>query len=437
MRSRKILALSLALVGLSVVTALAMVFILKSPSRRNSISPQSRRDALISGQADRRILFAQKTIERAPNRPEGYNQLASAYLQKARESSDFSFYAKAESALTRSFEVEPDNYDAVKLKAKIELSQHRFKDALKTARRAQLRRLDDHEVWGEITDALVELGDYSGAVRAAQKMVDLRPDSSAYARISYLRSLHGDTEGAIQTMKMAVRATDPRDPEGVAWCRVQLGNEFLNAGNPVEAEREFEGALLTFSGYRPALEAKAKAKLAAGDFSGALSIYERQQAEAPTADGALAIADLQTYLGRPIEARKNYEAFESLERENAATENSWRHMVNYWLDQDRNLSQALEFAAREYEVRKDVFTCDSFAWALFKNGRFAEANKLIKEALRLGTRDTRINYHAGVIYKALNMHSKAARHLELALSMSSSPNLHQTESAKQLLDELN
>ena len=32
------------------------------------------------------------------------------------------------------------------------------------------------------------------AVKAAQRMVDLRPDSSSYARVSYRRSLHGDTE---------------------------------------------------------------------------------------------------------------------------------------------------------------------------------------------------------------------------------------------------
>ena len=128
----------------------------------------------------------------------------------------------AEDALNRSPAVGPDNYNALKLRAKLQLTNHQFAEALETARRAQTFRDDDHDVWGMITDALVETGDLAGAVRAAQRMVDLRPDSSAYARISYLRELHGDTEGAIQAMTLAVKAANPNDPEGLEWYRAQL-----------------------------------------------------------------------------------------------------------------------------------------------------------------------------------------------------------------------
>ena len=72
-------------------------------------------------------------------------------------------------------------------------------------------------------------------------------------------------------------------------------------------------------------------------------------------------------------------------------------MVNYWLDHDQNLAEALTLATREHETRKDIFTCDALAWALFKNGHTDEAKKLIAEALRTGSKDTRINYHAELI----------------------------------------
>ncbi|HEU4477139.1 MAG TPA: hypothetical protein VFR80_01395 [Pyrinomonadaceae bacterium] len=81
-------------------------------------------------------------------------------------------------------------------------------------------------------------------------------------------------------------------------------------------------------------------------------------------------------------------------------EKSWLHLVNHWLDHDRNLDQALTLATQEYESRKDIFTCDSLAWALFKNGRVSEAKKYIKEALRTGTKDERINSHARLINKS-------------------------------------
>ncbi len=341
--------------------------------------------------ADERILRAVRAIERSPGRAEGYNQLASAYMQKARETADFDLNAKADDAITRSLEAEPDNYDALKLRAKLQLTYHRFAEALETARHAQTVRTDDHDVWGQITDALVELGDYEGAVKAAQTMVDLRPDSSSYARVSYLRSLHGDADGAIEAMTLAAQAANPNDPEAIAWCHVQIGNELKNAGKLNEAEREFDKALGLFKDHPLALRGKAEARVAAGDVQGAIEICEREE---ESADAAQMLGDLYARIGRHDDARKAFEKFETLERKNAAIERSWRHLVNHWLDHDQNLDQALSLATQEYEARKDIFTCDSLAWALFKNGRAEEAKKLMREALRTGTKDARINQHA-------------------------------------------
>jgi tetratricopeptide (TPR) repeat protein len=347
-----------------------------------------------ANKTDQRIVRAMRAIEKLPNRAEGYNQLASAYMQKARETADFELNKSAEDAITRSLAVEADNYDALKLRAKLQLTYHRFSDALDTARQAQTVRTDDHDVWGQITDALVELGDYPGAVNAAQKMVDLRPDSSSYARVSYLRSLHGDTQGAIEAMTAAVKSANPNDPEAIAWCHVQLGNELINAGRRDAGEREFEEALRIFPDHPLALRSKAQARKDAGDIEAAIKISEREGA---SADAAQMLGDLYALQGRKDDALKQYEAFETLERENAVRERSWRHMINYWLDHDRNLEEALTLATREYETRKDIFTCDSLAWAFFKNGRIADARKLMSEALRTGTKDARIAHHAGII----------------------------------------
>jgi tetratricopeptide (TPR) repeat protein len=385
---------------------------------------------------DQRIVRAQQLIARMPQRVEGYNQLAAAYMQKARETSDFSFNALASETIDRSLAVENDNYDALKLRAKLELTYHRFAEALETAHRAQKVRNDDHDVWGQITDALVELGDYKGAVTAAQKMVDLRPDSSAYARVSYLRSLHGDTDGAIAAMNAAVKSANPNDPEGVAWCHVQLGNELLNAGKLQAAERQFDEALQIFPEHRLAVEGKARSRIAAGDLQAAVAIYERGQARSASADAAATLGDLYTLTGKADLARSQYQTFEQLERDNAALEKSWRHMINFWLDHDQNLAEALTLATREHEARKDIFTCDTLAWSLFKNGKTQEAKTLIDEALRTGTKDARINYHAGVIYKTLNLRAQAVQHLRLGVAINSAFSPAQAASAKELLAEL-
>ncbi|HYG79222.1 MAG TPA: tetratricopeptide repeat protein, partial [Pyrinomonadaceae bacterium] len=366
--------------------------------------------------ADARIRAAQARIEQAPDAAEGYNLLASAYQQKARETGDFSFNAKAEAALARSEEIAPDNYDALKLRAKLLLTYHRFGEALDAARRAQAMRPQDHDVYGALTDALVELGEYEEAAEAAQTMVNLRPDTASYSRVSYLRELHGDTEGAIEAMTVAVKAASPQDPENSAWCRVQLGNLLLNAGRLAEAEREFDHALQIFPDYGLALEGKARARIAAGDFESAVNIYKREQERDPnSADAALALGDLYTRTGRAEEAARQYKLFESAERENAAAENDWHHLVYFWADNDRNLDEALALARRARETRRDIHTCDALAWALFKQGRIAEARAAIDEATRLGTRDARILYHAGLIYNQSGDRRKAAQYLKLAL----------------------
>jgi tetratricopeptide (TPR) repeat protein len=385
--------------------------------------------------ADLRIQKAQAMIQHSSQNPDGYNLLAAAYMQKARETADHGFNARAEAALARSFEIDRDNYDALKLQAKLLLSNHRFSEALESCKRAQTVRHDDADVFGAMTDANVELGNYPEAVQAAQKMVDLRPDTSAYSRIAYLRSLHGDNRGAINAMKVAVRAADPGDPEAMAWCRVQLGNELMNIGKREEAENEYTQALRIFPIHRAAIEAKARARVAAGDMNGAIALYNQAQATGPSADPALAMGDLYMCLGRDDEAKRQYELFESLEKENVKVENSWRHLIYYWLDHDKNVEEALGHAQEERQQRRDIFTCDLLAWALFKNGKLSEARTAVAEALRLGTKDARIDYHAGMIDVHLGSIESGIRYLERALRGNGLDAL-QTKAAQKTLEGL-
>lgn len=405
-----------------------------SPVELNTTSPQV---SQFPTPADLRIQRAQQGVAQSPNKPEGYNLLAAAFMQKARETGDFGFNARAEGALLRSLEVEPENYDAIKLRAKLLLTYHRFSEALVIARRAQALRPDDHDNYGAITDALVELGDYAGAIESAQKMVDLRPDSASYARVSYLRSLHGDGDGAIEAMKVAVKAANPSDPEGAAWCRVHLGDELVSAGKRREGEQEYDKALYLFPDYPLALAAQARARVAAGDFKPAIGLYERAQNRTPLPDTAIALGDLYTRVGRADDAKRQYELVEFIERNSAASGTYSRQLATFWADHDVKLDEALAIAQRERSVRQDIYTCDALAWILFKNKRLDEARNSIEEALRLGTRDARIFYHAGMIYDGLGDKRNAAKYLKLSFAINPNFDLLQAEKAKQTLEAIN
>lgn len=382
---------------------------------------------------DRLVLTAQSLVEHEPKAASGYNMLASAYMQKARETGDFSLNAKAEEALARAEAAEPGDYEALKLRAKLLLTYHRFAEALEVARRAQSVNPRDHDNYGAMADALVELGDYDNAVAAAQAMVDLRPDTASYSRVSYLRELHGDTKGAIDSMRMAVEAASPKDPEGVAWCRVHLGDALAREGRAAEAEREYDHALFVFPDYHVALAAKARARLTAGDADAAVQLYRRAIERVPLPDYAAALGDLLTKLGRADEARRQYELVEFVERSGAQEGTYTRQLAMFWADHDTKLDDALAVARSERVARKDIYTADLLAWCLYKKGRYAEAKAATDEALLLGTRDPKLLFHAGMIADALGDRAGGAKYLRQALAINPSFDVLQAEEAKRVL----
>lgn len=305
------------------------------------------------------------------------------------------------------------------------------------ARRAVEQKPNDYEAYGALTDALVELGDYDEAKKAVQSMLDLRPYTASYARASYLRSLYGDTEGAIEAMRLAAQSANPGDPEQIAWCYVHLGDELMNAGRLAEAEREYDRALFSFPDYPLALAAKARARLAAGDKDNAIAFYKRAQERVPLPENAIALGDLYTKLGRSSEAKQQYELVEFIERTSAASGTYSRQLALFYADQNIKLDEALAIARKERETRSDIYTCDALAWCLYKKGDLAGAKKSIDEALRLGTRDARINFHAGMIYQALGDKGNAAKHLQLALKINPSFDVLQADLARQTLRTIN
>jgi tetratricopeptide (TPR) repeat protein len=386
--------------------------------------------------ADKQIQSAQAVIQKNSSDPRGYNMLAAAFMQKSRESGDFSLNTRAEESLKHSFKFAPDNFDGIKLQTNLLLNYHRFAEALQLAERAQAMNPRDHDVYGAMVDALVELGEYDRAVEAAQKMVDLRPDTSSYSRVSYLRSLHGDRKGAIEAMKMATEAANPQNVESIAWCRVHLGDELLNDGKLEEAERQYDYALYVFPDYHAALAAKARARYAAGDNDNAIALYKRAIERVPLPDYIAALGDLYAKLGRTDEAKQQYDQVEFIEKMGSTGGTYSRQLALFWADHDMRLDEALKIAENERATRKDIYASDILAWSLYKKGRFQEAKTAIDEALRLNTRDPRLLYHAGLIASANGDNRKGAEYLKQALDINPNFDILQAEIAKKKLADI-
>jgi Flp pilus assembly protein TadD len=75
-------------------------------------------------------------------------------------------------------------------------------------------------------------------------------------------------------------------------------------------------------------------------------------------------------------------------------------------------------------------------WCLFKKGRAAEAKSAMGEAMRPGTRDSRLYYHAGMIYNALGDCRRAVEYLKTAVAADASFPVLQADAARHVLSSI-
>lgn len=113
-----------------------------------------------------------------------------------------------------------------------------------------------------------------------------------------------------------------------------------------------------------------------------------------------------------------------------------RDLAYFYADHDMNVAAALELAEREIEARQDIYAHDLLAWALYKNDRARDAVEPMTAALKLGTKDAKLFFHAGMIYHRLGEREKAKEHLRRALSTNPHFHLLQADVAARALKEL-
>jgi Flp pilus assembly protein TadD len=89
-------------------------------------------------------------------------------------------------------------------------------------------------------------------------------------------------------------------------------------------------------------------------------------------------------------------------------DNSNHELVKYYADYARKSADALRIAEMELEHRQDVNTLDIYAWALYVNHRYREAEIQIQRVLAVGVHDKRFFDHAAAI-AAHNGNSQQSR----------------------------
>ena len=385
--------------------------------------------------SDPEVAQAIAFINKVPNSALGYDQLAVIFIKRARQTGDFSLNAKAVAAIDKALEFAPKDPNSRKLRASLLLTYHKFDEALLLGKELQGESPKDAFVYGILTDANVELGNYDEAVAAAQLMVDTRPNSSSYARVAHLRSLYGDTKGSIEMFTLAARTADPTDSEAQSWCLTQLGDEYWKYGKYADANRIYDEALSVLPNYYLALVGKGRTLASQNDLKGAAEILTTATNRIPNVEATILLGNIYQKLGDTEKANQQYDLVELIEAK-LGVNNDQRRLALLWADRETNLDKAFEITTRESQMRTDILTADAHAWTLFKRGAFNEAQGAITSALRLKSNDARTLFHAGQIQKALGNQVEAKRLLSEALKFNPEFDILQADAARNSLREL-
>ncbi len=364
-------------------------------------------------------------VRRDPEDFSALNRLAEAYLQQARETGNTEYIALAARAARASLDSVPEarNTGGLAALTQAEFASHDFTSARNNALR--LSELDPGKSYPDalLGDALLELGNYTEAAAAFNRMERKaggisHASESRQARLAFLR---GDAERAARhlTTALALALDLPAPPrETVAWYRWQLGETAFATGDYVSAERHYRDALTTFPDYLRAVAGLGRVRAADGDIKGAIELYEQVVNRVPDPVFVATLGDLYRLAGREKEADAQYQLVEQIARlseANGALYN--RQLAVFYANHDTHAETAYANAKREYEARRDIYGADAVAWAALKAGNIPEAQSHIKDALRLGTQDALLLYHAGMIARAAGDERLSRDYLQRALKL--------------------
>jgi tetratricopeptide (TPR) repeat protein len=396
----------------TILFSLCLGLCLTACERSANVAPARALDLVLvphegDSEADLTIRRAQTRVGTGQQIEAALGQLGWAYVAKARTSRDEGYYRLAQACAEAIIEETGSSLDsrppeALLLLGHVAATFHRFAEAEAIAAELVQRRglPFDHLLLG---DALMEQGKIEEAIASYQTGVDLKPGLQSYARVGWMRWLIGDLEGAIEATELAAGAASPRDRESIAWVRSRLGHFRMLSGDPEGAKKELGIALTSLADYPPALLLEAKLSLAAGDPETAIASLRRAVAIEPLPEPLWLLAEALTEAGQDDEAKA---VLDELAR--TGERGDPRTHALFLATTGRSPEIALRLAEAELKERADYFTRDALAWALFANGRVAEARTEMDLALAGGTIDARLFFHAALIANAAGESAEAA-----------------------------
>ncbi len=295
------------------------------------------------------------------------------------------------------------NGQAFEVLATILMARHAFREAhtiAVTVDSLEPRTPSHLALLGEIE---LELGRYDDAATHFRAVVSDGQQFTTDARVARWYEVTGHASIARAMMHRAIIAVDRRDDlpqEQRAWFHYRLGELELRLGRLAAADSAFQTALIRHPEDVRALGGLARTALARGDYKRAIAYGDQATGIQldPTTLGT--VSEAYAALGDSAQAAQ-YAGVMSVSALTQAgpIHRAWGlHLLNHGSSVQR--ADVLRRAQAERRDRHDVYGHDLLAWALFKAGRRAEAQREMHLALAQRTEDVLLQQHAAAILAA-------------------------------------
>jgi len=359
---------------------------------------------------------AQERLRRVPGDWTTWAALGMAYVERARATTDPTYYAKADAAIRRSLTLKSaDNAEGLVARGALANSRHDFAAGRRDALSAVAINSFHADAYAVLADAETQLGNAVAATAAVQRLLDLRPGLSAYARASYDLEQRGLTGEATDLMRRALAAAAERGD--IAFCRTQLGDLAFNAGDLSTAEREYSAGLDADPSSVALQRGRARVAAASGRMDEAIAGYAAVTGRAPTPGYLLEYAELLRAAGRHGDAATHLSlasAAHQLFTGNGGIDGLTGAGI---AEAAGHSAQALREARAEWSRRKHADVADTLGWALHLSKKDTEALGYARRAYATGARSALYAYHLGMIELSLGNQAAAREHLGRALQL--------------------
>ncbi|MEU7555263.1 tetratricopeptide repeat protein [Streptomyces sp. NPDC044571] len=357
----------------------------------------------------------EKWVAGHPDDEGSWAVLGAAYLEQARRTAGPGWYPKAEKALKRSLEIHPaekGNFDAMTGMGALANARGDYATGKKWGELVRAQAPQRWTAYPVLVDAYSGLGDYKGAERAMERLVDLRPGLTAFIRASQVYRDRGWREDAAMAMEHAAGAA--KSPAEKAYVLFRLGELAWERGETTEALGQYEGALRADPAQAEALGGRARALAGLGRGGEAVRDYRLALGRAPMPRLALELGELLESLGRADEARVPYDMLRAAAREGADGVNDEVVLGLFEADHG-DPGAAVRRLTQEWARHKNMQVADALGWALHKSGDDTAALEYAKKATDRGLRSADFAYHLAMIERGVGDEAGARRHLQEAM----------------------